>query len=44
MSLLPVEGHADVRATLAAALAAGRMPNSLLLHGPAGVGKQRLAL
>ena len=44
MSLLPVEGHEDTRARLAAASAAGRLPNSLLFHGPPGVGKQRLAL
>jgi DNA polymerase III subunit delta' len=44
MSLLPVEGHADIRSSLAASVAAGRLPNSLLFHGPPGVGKQRLAL
>ncbi|HEX2168183.1 MAG TPA: hypothetical protein VHG09_13195 [Longimicrobiales bacterium] len=44
MSLLPVEGHVDTRAVLAASLASGRLPNSLLFHGPPGVGKQRLAL
>lgn len=44
MTLLPVEGHADTRASLAGALAAGRLPSSLLFHGPPGVGKQRLAL
>jgi DNA polymerase III subunit delta' len=42
--LPPVQGHEDVRAGLAAALAAGQLPNSLLMHGPAGVGKQRVAL
>lgn len=44
MSLLPVEGHDEVRASLAAALAAGRLPDSLLFHGPPGIGKQRVAL
>lgn len=44
MSLLPVEGHSDTRALLAASAAAGRLPSSLLFHGPPGVGKQRLAL
>src|SRR5690606_32214431 len=44
VSLLPVAGHEDVRAGLASAYASGRLPNSLLLHGPAGIGKQRLAL
>ncbi|MBR9990314.1 MAG: hypothetical protein KFH98_11185, partial [Gemmatimonadetes bacterium] len=44
MSLLPVEGHAETRTALAAAVGAGRLPDSLLFHGPPGVGKQRLAL
>jgi DNA polymerase III subunit delta' len=44
MSQPPVEGHEDVRRSLAAALDAGHLPNSLLLHGPAGIGKQRVAL
>ncbi|HEX5727130.1 MAG TPA: hypothetical protein VFX98_16755 [Longimicrobiaceae bacterium] len=42
--LPPVHGHTDTRATLAAAARAGSLPQSLLLHGPAGVGKERLAL
>jgi DNA polymerase III subunit delta' len=42
--LAPVCGHDDVRATLGREIAAGQLPASLLLHGPAGVGKQRLAL
>jgi DNA polymerase III subunit delta' len=37
-------GHEDERRALSAAAAAGQLPASLLLHGPAGVGKQRLAL
>jgi DNA polymerase-3 subunit delta' len=41
---LRVTGHAAVRRALAKALRAGRLPQTLLLHGPRGVGKQRLAL
>lgn len=37
-------GHDDVRQWLAGAALSGRLPGSLLLHGPAGIGKQRLAL
>ncbi len=47
MSELPylrVFGHAPVKENLARALRAGRLPPTLLLHGPRGVGKQRLAL
>jgi DNA polymerase III subunit delta' len=44
VSLPPVQGHDEVRTSLAAALAANQLPNSLLIHGPAGVGKQRVAL
>lgn len=44
MSLPPVLGHDAERASLASALAANQLPNSLLFHGPAGVGKQRTAL
>lgn len=44
MSLHPVVGHERARASLASALAAGRLPAALLLHGPRGVGKQRVAL
>ncbi|HEX8243557.1 MAG TPA: hypothetical protein VF541_08680 [Longimicrobium sp.] len=44
MALPPVYGHQDVRAKLRSALRAGNLPQSLLVHGPAGVGKERLAL
>lgn len=44
MHLPPVYGHDDVRAKLRAALRGGNLPQSLLFHGPAGVGKERLAL
>ncbi|HET8649387.1 MAG TPA: DNA polymerase III subunit [Gemmatimonadales bacterium] len=44
MSLPPLIGHAEARRRLALAHAAGRLPQVLLITGPAGVGKQRLAL
>lgn len=44
MSLRPVYGHRALRERLAAAARDGRLPASLLLTGPRGVGKQRLAL
>lgn len=44
MRLHPVVGHERVREALRAAHAADELPGSLLLHGPRGVGKQRLAL
>lgn len=44
MSLRPLFGHDTLRHRLAGALRAGRLPSSLLLTGPRGVGKQRLAL
>ncbi|HUR91864.1 MAG TPA: hypothetical protein VMY38_04245 [Gemmatimonadaceae bacterium] len=44
MPLLPLYGHASLRKRLASSAAAGRLPSSLLLHGPAGIGKQRLAI
>ncbi len=44
MPLIPLYGHSTLRKRLARSAAAGRLPSSLLLHGPAGVGKQRLAL
>jgi DNA polymerase-3 subunit delta' len=42
--LVPLYGHAALRARLLDAHARGALPASLLLHGPRGVGKQRLAL
>lgn len=44
MTLPPVAGHRELRDRLARTVREGRLPPSLLLHGPPGVGKQRLAL
>ena len=44
MPILPLFGHAELTDRLESAARAGALPASLLLHGPAGVGKQRLAL
>ncbi len=44
MPLAPLFGHQSVRRRLARAVAADRLPQVLLLTGPNGVGKQRLAL
>ena len=42
--VVPLIGHAALRARLAAAAGRGSLPASVLLHGPRGIGKQRLAL
>jgi DNA polymerase-3 subunit delta' len=42
--LLPLHGHTALRARLDDAIRRDALPGSLLLHGPLGVGKQRLAL
>lgn len=43
-ALRSIAGHAEERTGLARAVRAGELPGSILLHGPAGIGKQRLAL
>jgi len=40
----PVVGHQNALQVLARAHARGSLPSTLLLHGPKGVGKQRVAL
>jgi DNA polymerase III subunit delta' len=44
VSIVPLFGHTALRARLSSAIARGVLPASLLLHGPRGIGKQRLAL
>ncbi|HEX9565170.1 MAG TPA: hypothetical protein VF981_14400 [Gemmatimonadaceae bacterium] len=44
MPLIPLFGHRDLAERLQRRVASHSLPQSLLLHGPAGVGKQRLAL
>ena len=44
MSIAPLYGHDALRRRLLAAVQRGAFPSSILLHGPRGVGKQRLAL
>jgi len=42
--IAPLYGHAALKRILQESAQRGSLPASLLLHGPAGVGKQRLAL
>lgn len=44
MPLLPLAGHESARRLVAGAIKNGRLPRTLLISGPAGVGKQRFAL
>ncbi len=44
MPLPPLIGHREARSRLSRAFTGGKLPQVLLLTGPAGVGKQRLAL
>lgn len=42
--LVPLFGHAGLQKQLRDALSRGALPASMLLHGPRGIGKQRLAI
>ena len=44
MAIIPLYGHRNVRDRVETALERDGLPASLLLHGPRGVGKQRIAL
>ena len=44
MSLVDLVGHEEVRQALARAAERDRLSQSILLHGPAGAGKERLGL
>lgn len=44
MRIAPLYGHEEIRERLLQHAVAGTLPASILLHGPKGVGKQRLAL
>ena len=44
MPIVPLYGHSATRDRLRGAVRRGTLPTSLLIHGPRGVGKQRLAL
>ncbi|HJU67944.1 MAG TPA: hypothetical protein VJ650_06805 [Gemmatimonadaceae bacterium] len=44
MPVVDLYGHASLRDRLRSAVSRGTLPASLLIHGPRGVGKQRLAL
>ncbi len=44
MPIVPLYGHEELQERLLPRIAARTLPQSILLHGPAGVGKQRLAL
>ena len=44
MSIIPLFGHEALRARLAELADQGTLPATILLQGPAGIGKQRLAL
>ncbi len=44
MPLVSLYGHGDLITRLRQSFTAGSLPSSLLIHGPRGIGKQRLAL
>lgn len=44
MPLPPLVGHSEARHRLAEAVRSGRLPQVMVISGPVGVGKQRLAL
>ncbi|MBB4637763.1 ATP-binding protein [Longimicrobium terrae] len=44
MPIPPVYGHAEARAMLASAARQNNLAQSLLLHGPAGIGKERVGM
>jgi len=44
MPIVPLCGHEAIRRRLRQAVSHRALPSSLLLHGPRGIGKQRLAL
>lgn len=44
MPILPLYGHETLRSRLRESQARGTLPATILLHGPRGIGKQRLAL
>ncbi|MEO8579787.1 MAG: DNA polymerase III subunit [Gemmatimonadales bacterium] len=44
MPIIDLYGHEQLRERLAVSIQGGSLPSSLLLQGPGGVGKQRLAL
>jgi DNA polymerase-3 subunit delta' len=44
VTIVQLFGHEQLREKLSASIRAGKLPSSLLLQGPRGVGKQRLAI
>lgn len=44
MPIVPLAGHTSLRDRLHESVDRGTLPGSMLIHGPRGIGKQRLAL